>query len=256
MKKKSAIFLLSACLALFWGSAHAQVSFSIKIIPKEPYAERSQQPTANHVWVESEWVWQNNNYVLQPAHWAVPEKDKIWVKGEWVSQPDGSAYWRPGYWKPIPHIGISYWLPEPEYLRPPRPSQRHVWVEGEWIWINNRYMYQTGYWAVPEPDRIFVKGHWAQWPNNEWYWVNGYWRTIPENVYAATVPEEPVYSRPPQPSPQHVWIEGEWQWRGNGFTFQTGYWSAPNPHKRWVRGYWHQRQNGGWYWVGGHWDLV
>ena len=255
--KKAALFfsfflLLSSCI----NAIQAQIHISINILPPEPFIERSPQPTTNHVWIEGEWTPQGNTYVRQPGFWTVPEKDHIWVKGEWVRNPDGSAYWQPGYWKPIPHVGVAMWIPEPEYLRPPRPSNQHLWVHGEWIWVNNHYMYQTGYWTVPEPNKVFINGHWAQWPNQEWYWVMGYWKRIPDNVFVASMPPDPAYNRPPQPSSEHIWVDGEWGWRNNGYAWQPGYWVVRDPHKRWVRGYWHQRQDGQFFWVNGYWDWI
>jgi hypothetical protein len=257
MKKKTLLFL-SALLffTLFLKQAEAQISFSIKIIPPEPYYERPLPPSVNHVWIDGEWVPEGDHYRHKPGYWTVPEKDHIWVGGEWKLNPDGSSYWQPGYWKPIPHIGVGNWMPEPYYLRPPKPSPRHLWVEGDWIWQNNHYVYQTGYWVVPDPNKYFVKGHWAQWPDGEWYWIRGYWKRIPDNVYVSAPPPEPIYNRPPAPSPRHVWIDGEWVWNNNGFSWKPGYWILRDPHRNWVRGYWHQRQDGGWYWIGGHWDWI
>ena len=248
----SLVFLLSSSLS----ALHAQIHITINILPSEPFVERPPQPTTNHVWIEGEWVPQGNTYVRQPGFWTVPEKDHIWVKGEWVKNPDGSAYWQPGYWKPIPHMGVAMWIPEPNYLRPPRPSNQHLWVHGEWIWLNNHYMYQTGYWTVPEPNKVFINGHWAQWPNGEWYWVMGYWKRIPDNVFVASMPPEPSFNRPPQPSSEHIWVDGEWAWRNNGYAWQPGSWIVRDPHKMWVRGYWHQRQDGQFYWINGYWEWI
>jgi len=257
MKKALLFFLLVFALPPCLNSVFAQIRISINILPPEPFAERPPPPTPNHVWIEGEWVPQGNGYVRQPGFWTVPEKDHIWVKGEWVHNPDGSSYWQPGSWKPIPHVGVASWIPEPNYLRPPRPSNRHLWVNGEWIWVdNNHYLYQTGYWTVPDPNKVFIKGHWAQWPNGEWYWVMGYWKRIPDEVFINASMPDPAYNRPPAPSPEQIWIEGEWQWRNGGYAWKTGYWTPRDPHRVWVRGYWHQRQDGNWFWVDGYWEWV
>ena len=259
MRKLVCALLLSLIAACVVNTSNAQINlnFSIKLIPDEPVVvERPPQPTYNHVWIDGEWVWQNNQYVPQPGYWTIPEPDHVWERGEWAHRSDGSVYWEPGYWKPIPHVGVPNWIPEPNYLKPPRPSPYNLWVEGEWIWVGNHYMYQVGFWTVPEPNKIFMRGHWAQWPNGEWYWVKGYWQRIPQNVFVMSVPPEPVINRPPAPSPQHEWIEGEWSWQNNTFTFKSGYWKVRDPHRAWVRGYWHQRQNGGYYWIAGHWNFV
>jgi hypothetical protein len=70
------------------------------------------------------------------------------------------------------------------------------------------------------------------------------------------LPAEPFIQRPPQPTTNHVWIEGEWVWQNGGYVWKTGYWFQRDPHKVWVRGYWHQRQDGGWFWVDGYWEWV
>lgn len=256
MKKAVLCCTFLLVLSSFLGTSFAQIKISINILPTEPFIARPPQPTTNHVWIEGEWVPRGNTYVRQPGFWTVPEKDHIWVKGEWVRDPDGSSYWQPGYWKPIPHMGVPMWMPEPNYLRPPRPSSHHIWVNGEWIWVNNRYMYQTGYWTVPDPNKIFIKGHWAQWPNGEWYWVSGYWKRLPDEVFVSVCPQEPSIVQSPPPSPDHVWIGAEWVWNNGGYNYQRGHWIVRDPHRAWVRGYWHQRQDGGWYWVEGYWEWV
>ena len=30
--------------------------------------------------------------------------------------------------------------------RPPAPGPGHVWVDGEWVWRNNQYVYTEGKW--------------------------------------------------------------------------------------------------------------
>src|SRR5216684_3823942 len=98
--KKSLLHILMFFM-VFAGAAkpgEAQISFSIKILPPEPFFERPPPPSNNHVWMEGEWEWKGNHYDHKPGHWAVPPRDQIWVKGEWIQNPDGSSYWQPGYW--------------------------------------------------------------------------------------------------------------------------------------------------------------
>ncbi len=88
MKKKTLLFL-SALLffTLLLKQAEAQISFSIKIIPPEPYYERPLPPSVNHVWIDGEWVPEGDHYRHKPGYWTVPEKDHIWVRGEWKHNP-------------------------------------------------------------------------------------------------------------------------------------------------------------------------
>jgi hypothetical protein len=65
-----------------------------------------------------------------------------------------------------------------------------------------------------------------------------------------------VRSRPPAPSPRHVWVDGEWVWRGNQYVYTEGRWTEPRyAGARWVPGHWkYHRRRGGWFWVPGHWN--
>jgi hypothetical protein len=66
-------------------------------------------------------------------------------------------------------------------------------------------------------------------------------------------PNAPVVrARPLAPSPRHVWVDGEWAYRGNAYVWTDGYWVAPRPGMIWVGGSWRHRR-GGWAWVPGHW---
>ncbi|RFM29760.1 YXWGXW repeat-containing protein [Deminuibacter soli] len=74
-----------------------------------------------------------------------------------------------------------------------------------------------------------------------------------QRVFVSVRPAAPVIVHPAQPSPRHIWIEGEYVWRGNNYIYQPGYWTVPPPRYRvWHPGYWRQTR-GGWYWVPGSW---
>ena len=77
--------------------------------------------------------------------------------------------------------------------------------------------------------------------------------------YAANaqfVRERPVFVfgvRPVAPGPRHVWVEGEWQWRGGRYVPIEGYWGIPPAYShRWIPGHWNRRR-AGWFWIPGHW---
>jgi hypothetical protein len=70
--------------------------------------------------------------------------------------------------------------------------------------------------------------------------------------YVTTRPSPPYYERPIRPGPDYVWIDGEWVWSGNTYTYTNGYWAAPRPYRTWVVGEWRPRGNG-WYWRRGRW---
>ena len=69
---------------------------------------------------------------------------------------------------------------EPVFLeaqRPTRPSEVHVWIDGDWAWNRgmNAYVRKDGYWAVPNKGRTYVAGHWSK-SRAGHYWVPGQWR--------------------------------------------------------------------------------
>ncbi len=62
-----------------------------------------------------------------------------------------------------------------------------------------------------------------------------------------------VRVRPPMPSPVHVWVGGNYEWRGGQYVYTDGYWARP-PQRRdhWVEGHWKNTRRG-WTWIPGHW---
>jgi len=61
-------------------------------------------------------------------------------------------------------------------VRPERPSERHVWVDGEWVPQGHTYVERPGYWAEPpHPGGVWVAGRWTHRPGG-YVWVGGHWR--------------------------------------------------------------------------------
>ena len=45
--------------------------------------------------------------------------------------------------------------------RPAAPGPGHVWVDGEWVWRNNQYVYTEGGWVRPAyTGARWIPGHW------------------------------------------------------------------------------------------------
>ncbi len=66
-------------------------------------------------------------------------------------------------------------------------------------------------------------------------------------------PNAPVIGvRPAAPSPRHVWVDGEWAWRGGAYSYVNGYWAVPRPGMIWVTGRWRPGRHG-YIWVPGRW---
>lgn len=64
-----------------------------------------------------------------------------------------------------------------EYSRPQRPSELHIWVDGDWSFNRQTHSYvqQNGYWAAPNPGRVYVSGKWQTTPKGK-YWSKGHWQ--------------------------------------------------------------------------------
>ena len=61
-----------------------------------------------------------------------------------------------------------------------------------------------------------------------------------------------IRARPIAPSPRHIWIDGGWVYRGNGYVWSDGYWVVPRPGMFWVPGRW-RRSHRGYIWIPGQW---
>jgi hypothetical protein len=61
--------------------------------------------------------------------------------------------------------------------RPPAPNSGYLWVDGEWVWRNNQYVYNEGRWARPvQPGARWIPGHWKfHRRRGGWFWVPGHW---------------------------------------------------------------------------------
>lgn len=72
-------------------------------------------------------------------------------------------------------------------------------------------------------------------------------------IYVKVQPVDPVVVRPVQPSPAHVWVDGEYVVHNGAYVWQAGYWTIPPAGRTvWIRGHWVSGPSG-YYWKPGHW---
>ena len=76
-----------------------------------------------------------------------------------------------------------------------------------------------------------------------------------QHFYVNIRPSVTVVARPPAPSPQHVWIQPEYAWRGGRYEQVQGYWAQPQHGQRWIPGQWRTSRFGN-EWIPGHWVRV
>ncbi|MFH0999329.1 MAG: hypothetical protein V1783_00685 [Bacteroidota bacterium] len=73
--------------------------------------------------------------------------------------------------------------------------------------------------------------------------------------YVSTEPSYMQYSRPPQPSNLHIWINDDWGWNRTNRTYvqRNGYWTRPNQGRTYVSGHWQVTPKGH-SWAPGRWQ--
>jgi hypothetical protein len=64
-----------------------------------------------------------------------------------------------------------------EYSRPARPSNLHVWIDGDWAWNNQTHVYvqRSGHWQKPYQGQTYVTGYWQTGPKGK-SWAPGRWQ--------------------------------------------------------------------------------
>ncbi len=61
--------------------------------------------------------------------------------------------------------------------RPAAPARDYAWIDGDWVWQGNNYIYKEGYWARPSfRGARWIPGHWKfHRRRGGWFWVPGHW---------------------------------------------------------------------------------
>jgi hypothetical protein len=74
----------------------------------------------------------------------------------------------------------GYVASEPSYVqydRPQRPSETHIWIDGDWNWNNQTHVYvqKAGYWDRPRQGQSYVAGSWQSTSRGK-TWSKGHWQ--------------------------------------------------------------------------------
>lgn len=75
---------------------------------------------------------------------------------------------------------LGYVATEPVYVesvRPPRPSNLHIWIDGDYVYNrqSRAYVRNAGYWERPSQNRTYVTGRWQSNQHGK-YWEKGRWQ--------------------------------------------------------------------------------
>lgn len=140
-----------------------------------------------------------------------------------------------------------------------KPEGDVQWIPGYWAWDDERndYIWVSGIWRTPPPDRQWVPGYWT--PVSQGYqWISGYWASVKtkETEYLPEPPESvEVGPSSNAPSPEYTWIPGCWLWQYGRYAWRPGYWAVVHSNWIWVPAHyiWTPR---GYIFVGGYWDYT
>jgi hypothetical protein len=83
-------------VVLFFLATSCEVEHTVPVKPEAAVVVRTSPPFENGAWIENEYRWDGNTYVVVPAHW---ERAKgAWIPGHWKSTRKGYV-WIPGHWR-------------------------------------------------------------------------------------------------------------------------------------------------------------
>ncbi len=153
--------------------------------------------------------------------------------------------------------------PEPLQEMPPeeKPAGDSLWIGGYWAWDDERkdFLWVSGVWRTPPPNKQWVAGYWRQEADN-WQYVPGLWHEVakqdaPQEVtYMPKPPDPPNVAAPgAPPSPDTFYIPGHWEWNGSAYLWRSGYWARVQPNYVWIAAHYHWTP-GGYIYVAGYWD--
>jgi len=154
------------------------------VVPKAPpdainEIPPDQKPEGDAEWIPGYWAWDDdrNDFIWVSGIWRVIPPDRQWIPGYWVRSEKGFQ-WISGYWAPENQSDTTYMPEPPESVEVgpniSAPSPDYTWIPGCWIWLNGRYAWRPGYWAVMRPDWVWVPAHYV-WSPRGYIFVGGYW---------------------------------------------------------------------------------
>jgi hypothetical protein len=174
--------------------------------------------------------------------------------------PVHEAYAQPSQPSPEPGPVITKRPPDPVPEEPPdqKPEGDNVqWIPGYWAWDTDRqdFLWVSGMWRVPPPDRRWMPGRWAE-VDGGWQWVSGFWAPTGEEE----VPYQPAPPRSldvgpavPAPDDDSIYVPGSWVFRTSRYLWRPGFWQAARPGWLWNPAHYCWTP-GGYVFVDGYWD--
>jgi hypothetical protein len=171
----------------------------VEVPPPPPNREIIvERPSPAHVWISGFWGWRAGRHVWIGGHWELPPREHaVWVEPRWERRDNGYVL-IDGFWRDV-GVSIGIGAPPPREVvveRPsrevivvreppppprhevivPRPSPRHVLIEGYWAWQGGRQVWIASHWELPPRGHsVWVAPRWDR-RGDGFVFVEGYWR--------------------------------------------------------------------------------
>jgi hypothetical protein len=176
------------------------------IIPKKPpdpieEVPAEQKPAGDNVqWLPGYWAWDDDrgDFLWVSGFWRVPPPDRQWVPGYWTQAQDGWQ-WTPGFWadatqtQAAGEAQVTYLPPPPPPIdngpSVPAPQADSIYVPGNWLYAQSRYVWRPGFWCAPRVGWMWIPAHYV-WTPSGYVFVDGYWDYVLED---RGLPFAPVY---------------------------------------------------------------
>ncbi|MCS6975455.1 MAG: hypothetical protein NZM31_00415 [Gemmatales bacterium] len=154
------------------------------LIPKEPPQPVEELPPAqkpegdNVQWIPGYWAWdeESQDYLWVSGIWRNVPPGRRWVPGRY-HRAVGGWQWVPGFWAVEDQQDLPVLPVPPERIpeaEPPRPREDAVFIPGNWVWVEYRYVWRPGFWCVYRPGWVWVPAHYV-WTPCGFVYVEGYW---------------------------------------------------------------------------------
>ena len=186
---------------------------------------------------------------------ATPEGVEVLARG-----PVHEGFAVPFQTRPLPSHIVPNKPPDPINEVPPdeKPAGDHVmWLPGYWAWDDEQknYLWVSGFWRVPPPDRQWVPGNWQQ-VEDGWQWTSGFWAAADQQeVTYLPAPPPSVDEGPSTPAPDDnsTYVPGCWIHRETRYLWRPGFWLGYQPDWVWAPAH-YVWTPGGYVFVDGFWD--
>ncbi|HEY1380685.1 MAG TPA: YXWGXW repeat-containing protein, partial [Gemmataceae bacterium] len=161
-----------------------------------------------------------------------PDGTEVLTRG-----PVHEAYANAVTTQPAPGLLAPKQPPDPIEELPPdeKPAGDNVqWIPGYWAWDDDKqdFLWVSGFWRVPPPDRTWVPGAWRDVGNGQWQWTGGFWNSAVTQADLQYLPPPPApieAAPPPQPGPDYVYAPGNWVYHETRYVWRPGFWYAYRP---------------------------